>query len=58
MDYTIYKIETDITLLLSLLKMFSMLQLQFWYIKENVHEMFVENVAIRYINCGKPTGLL
>ena len=37
--------------------MFSMFQLLFWYNKENVDKMFVENAAIRCINCGKLTGI-
>ena len=55
-EYTSENIDTEITLLSLLLRMFSMFQMCFWYNKENV-ELFVENLAIRYINCGKPTGI-
>ena len=51
-------IETQITLSPSLLKMFPMLQMRFWYDKENLEENVVKNIAIRCISCGKKTGLL
>ena len=35
MEYTTYKIDNEITLLPSLLKMFSMFQMSFWYDKEH-----------------------
>ena len=41
MEYTEDNIETEIKLLPSLLKMFSMFQMSFWYEKEN----FEENVV-------------
>ena len=34
MDYTTYSIENEITILPSLLKMFSMFQISYWYDKE------------------------
>ena len=57
MDYTVDKIDTEITLLPVLLEMLSMFQLRFWYHKENVGKTFVENISIRCRNFGKETGL-
>ena len=57
MEYTADNIETKITLLPSLLKIFSMIQISFCYEKENVEENVMENIAIRCSNCGKTTGL-
>ena len=57
MDYTEYNIETEITLLPSVLKMFQMSQLCFWYDTENVEYCIVETIAIRCSNCGEETGL-
>ena len=41
MEYTIYKIETQITLLPYLFKTFSMFQMRFWSYKENIEENVV-----------------
>ena len=53
MEYTVDKIENEITLLPSLLKMFSMFQVHFWYDKEQDDQNNVENLAIRCSTCGK-----
>ena len=57
MDYTAYKIEKNITLLPSLLKLFSMFQMSCWYNKGHDDQNKVENVVIRSSKCGKETGL-
>ena len=44
-------------LLLPLFSMFSMFQMHFWYIKGNDDQNNVENIAIKYNNYGKETGL-
>ena len=53
MEYTADKIENYIKCLPSLLKMFSMLQMRFWYNKGHNDQNRVENIAIRCSNCGK-----
>ena len=57
MEYTAYRIENEITLLPSLLKMFSMFQIRFWYNKGHDDQNRVKSIAIRCIYCGKQTGL-
>ena len=49
-------IENKITLLPSLLKMFPMFQMCFWYDTENVEYCIVETIDIRCNNCGEETG--
>ena len=51
------KIENEIKLLPSLLKIFSMFQMRFWYNKGHDDHNDVKIIAIRFINCGKQTGL-
>ena len=53
MDHTAVNMETQITLLPLLLKLFAMFKIQLWYDKENLEENVIGNRAIRYINCGK-----
>ena len=55
--YTADRIENKITVLPSLLNFFSMFQMRFWYDKEPDDKNDVKIIAIRYINCGKETGL-
>ena len=57
MEYTEDKIENDKTLLPSLLKMFSMFKIYFWYNKGHYDLNKVEHITIRCINCGEKTGL-
>ena len=57
MKYTADKIENDITLLSSLLKTFSMFLMRFWYDNEHDDQNNVENIATRFIICGKETDL-
>ena len=53
MEYDAYKIENEITLLPSLLEMFSMFQMRFWYDKEPDDQNDVEIIAVSCSNCGK-----
>ena len=53
MEYTSYKIDNEIALLTSLLNMFLMYQMRFWYDKEQDDQNNVENLAIRCSTCGK-----
>ena len=48
MEYTADKIEKKITLLLSLLRLFSTFQMYFWYDNEHDDQ---NNVEIIYISC-------
>ena len=57
MHLTIDNIETHITLLLLLLKVFATFKMRLWYDNENIKEDLVVNIDIRCINCGKTTGL-
>ena len=57
MEYTAEKIENEITILPSLLKMFSMFQMSFWYDNEPDDKNDMKIIAIRCINCGKERGL-
>ena len=53
MDYTAYRIYNDITILSSLLNMFSMFQISCWYNHGNDDQNEVENIAIRRSNYEK-----
>ena len=53
MEYNAYKIETRITLLLSLLKVFAMLKMSLSYDNKNFEENVVYNIGITCNNCGK-----
>ena len=53
MDYTTDKIDNEITLLPSLLKMFSMFKMSFWYDNKPDDKNDVKVIAIRCSNCGK-----
>ena len=55
MDYATDRIENEIIILPSLLKIFSMFQIRCWYKKGYDDENKVENIAIRCSNCGKET---
>ena len=57
MEYPTDSKETQIKMLQSQLKIFSMFKMRFCYDKENVEVNVVENIAIRCNNCGKETGL-
>ena len=57
MLHTEDNIETQITLLPPLLKVFALLKMQLWYDNEKIEENVVDNIGIRYRNCGKTTGL-
>ena len=52
-EYTAEGTEDEITLLLSLLKIISMIQISCWYNKGHDDQNKVEHIAIRCINCGK-----
>ena len=56
-EYTADKIENEITLLPSLLEIFSVFQIPCWYNKGHNDQNKVENIAIRCSNCEKQTGL-
>ena len=56
-EYTKYRIDNDITLLPSLLKIFSMFQMRFCYDKEPDNQNDVNIIALRCNDCGKETGL-
>ena len=49
MEYNAEKIENEITLLLALLKVFSIFHMLFWYDKEHDDQNNVENIAIIFI---------
>ena len=51
------RIDNQITLLMLMLKMFSMRKVRFWYDNECDDETDVKIIAIMCINCGKQTGL-
>ena len=57
MDYTVYRIENEIALLPSLLKMCLEFQMPFWYNKEPYDKNDVKIIAIRCINCVTETDL-
>ena len=57
MEYTLDRIENDITLFPPLLNMFSMFQISCCYNKGHDDKNKVEHIAIRCSNCGKETGL-
>ena len=57
MEYNAYRIENEKTLLPSLLKMSSMLQISFWYNMVHDDQNKVERIYIRRSNCEKETGL-
>ena len=57
MEYNTYRIENDITLLLSMLIFSSMFQMRFWYYSERDDENDVKIIAIRFSNCVKERGL-
>ena len=57
MYHTVDKIDTHITLLPLLLKIFAMFQMRLWYYKENLEENVVETIAVSCSNCGETTGL-
>ena len=57
MEHTIRKIETDISLLPSLLIFFEMFKLRLFYDKHNEEENVVKTIAIQCINFHKSTGL-
>ena len=55
MKYIADRIYNQITLLPSLLKMFTMLQMSFWYDKEPDDQNDMKVIAISCNNCGKET---
>ena len=57
MEYTVDKIDNEITLLPSLLIFFLMFQMRFWYDNEPDGQNDVKIIAIRCIKFGKETGL-
>ena len=57
MEYNANNIENNITVLPSLLKMFSMFQMRFWYDKEPDDKNDLKIISIRCSNCVKETGL-
>ena len=57
MEHNTYNIGTHITLLPSLLKVFSMFKMRLWYDNEIFEENVVDNIGIRWSNSGKTTGL-
>ena len=57
MEHTAYNIETQITLLPSLLKVFENFKMCMWYDNENFEENLVDDIGISCSNRGKTTGL-
>ena len=57
MQHTTDNIETKITLVPSLLKVFAMFQIYLFLNKENHEENVVDTIAIKCSNCGKTAGL-
>ena len=57
MDHTADKINTQITLLPLLFKLFKILNICLWYDNVNLEENVVDNIGIKCSNCGKTTGL-
>ena len=57
MDHTANILKPNQGLIPSLLKVFSMFQLRLFYDKHNEERYFVDEIAIRCINCNKETGL-
>ena len=57
MDHTAVNMETQITLLPLLLKLFAMFKMRLWYDNKNSEETVVDDICIRYSHCGKTTGL-
>ena len=57
MEYTADRVENEITLLPSFLKMFLMFQMSFWYDKEPDDQNDVKYISIRCSNCAQETGL-
>ena len=55
-EYTMDRIENEITLLPSLLKMFSLFYICCWYNKGHDDQNKVEHIAIRCSNCWGETG--
>ena len=53
MEHTIYKIKTNISLLASFLRVFSIFKTSLWYDNENIENNAVENIGIRCRNCEK-----
>ena len=56
-EHTEDNIETHITLLLPLLKVFSMFNMRLWHDSKHIEENVVDNIGIRCSNGGKTTGL-
>ena len=57
MEHTTSIIETDISLIPSLLKFFEMFQLRLSYDKHNEEDNVVEDIDIKCRNCHRRTGL-
>ena len=57
MDHTAVNMETQITLLPLLLKLFAIFKMRLWYDNKNSEETVVDDICIRYSHCGKTTGL-
>ena len=52
-EHTSDNIETQITLLSSFLKVFTMRKIRMWFDNENLKENVVDNVGIRCSSCEK-----
>ena len=57
MDYTAYRINNEMKILQSLLKMFLIFQMRFWYDEEPDDQNDTKIIDIRCIDCGQETGL-
>ena len=53
MEYTAYRLENEITMVPSLLKMLLMFQMRFWYDKEPDDQKYMKVIAIRCSNLEK-----
>ena len=56
MEHTADKIETQITMLPLLLKVFEMFKMRLWCDNDNIEENVANNIGIRCSNCGKTNG--
>ena len=57
MEHTASIIETDISLIPSLLKVFTMFQMRLFYDNYNEEDHFVEAITTKCSDCHKGTGL-
>ena len=57
MEYTADNVESQIKLLMYLLKLFAVFNMRLWYDNENLEENMVDNIGIMCSHCEETTGL-